>query len=272
MEVKARGLTFDVFEGGPEDGDPVLLLHGFPQDHREFDLLTPKLHEAGLRTYAMDQRGTSPGARPADVGAYRLSEAAADAVGVLDALGLESAHVIGHDWGAQIGWLLAAFYPERVRTLTAVSVPHPQALRLALRTRPSQRARMAYFKVFQSPVAERFLLSRDAAVLRWMLRPIGERAQLYVDAAREPGRLTAGLNWYRALTGDQLKDVRLIRVPTTYVWSDQDGVVSLTAALRTRDWVDADYQMVAMRGISHWVPEQAASALSAAAIARIRGV
>ncbi|MEU8817797.1 alpha/beta hydrolase [Actinoplanes sp. NPDC048796] len=272
MEIKARGLTFDVFEGGPADGDPVLLLHGFPQDHREFDLLAPKLHAAGLRTYAMDQRGVSPGARPADVGAYRITEAVADAVGVLDALGLESAHVIGHDWGANVGWMLAAWHPERVRTLTAVSVPHPKALQLALRTRPSQRARLAYFKVFQSAAAERLLLANDAAALRWMLKPIGERAGLYVEANREPGRLTGGLNWYRALTFDQLKDVRLIQVPTTYVWSDKDGVVSLTAALRTRDWVDADYQMVAMRGISHWVPEQAATALAEAAIARIQGV
>lgn len=220
----------------------------------------------------MDQRGTSPGARPADVGAYRITEAVADAIGVLDALGLESAHVIGHDWGANVGWLLAAWHPERVRTLTAVSVPHPKALRLALRVRPAQRARLAYFKVFQSRVAERMLLARDAAMLRLMLRPIGERAQLYVDANREPARLTGGLNWYRAFTADQMADVRLISVPTTYVWSDKDGVVSLTAALRTRDWVDADYQMVAMRGISHWIPEQAASALAGAALSRIQGV
>ena len=64
MQIKARGLTFDVYEGGPADGAPVLLLHGFPQDHREFDLILPRLHAAGLRTYALDQRGYSPGARP----------------------------------------------------------------------------------------------------------------------------------------------------------------------------------------------------------------
>src|SRR3954467_392077 len=103
MEVKARGLVFDVFEGGPADGEPVLLLHGFPQDHREFDLLAPRLHEAGLRTYALDQRGASPGARPPAVADYRMSETVADALAVLDALGLEAAHIIGHDWGAQVG-------------------------------------------------------------------------------------------------------------------------------------------------------------------------
>lgn len=270
MEIKARGMTFDVHEGGPADGDPVLLLHGFPQDHREFDLILPRLHAAGLRTYALDQRGYSPGARPAAIADYRLPEPTADAVAVLDALGVESAHVVGHDWGAQVGWLLAAHHPGRVRTLTAVSVPHPKALRLAMRVRPSQRARLAYFAVFRSPAAERILLAGGGAVLKAMLRPAGDRAALYVDAMRDdPSRLTGGLNWYRGLSGDQLAGVGVIKVPTTYVWSDRDGVVTLTAALRTRDWVEADYQMVALRGVSHWVPEQAPDALADAILARV---
>lgn len=269
MRIEARGYTFDVTEGGPPDGAPVLLLHGFPQDRREFDLMLPRLHAAGLRTYALDQRGYSPGARPAEVAAYRLSEPTADAVAVLDALGVESAHVIGHDWGAQVGWLLAAHHRDRVRTLTAVSVPHPRALGLALRSRPSQRLRFAYMAVFRSPVAEKLLLAGNGAVLRQMMARIGDRAALYADAMREPGRLTGGLNWYRALSRDELVGTGTITVPTTYVWSDKDGVVGLTAALRTADWVDADYQLVAMKGISHWVPEEAPDALADAALARI---
>jgi pimeloyl-ACP methyl ester carboxylesterase len=269
MEIKARGLTFDVFEGGPEGGEPVLLLHGFPQDHREFDLILPKLHAAGLRTYAVDQRGYSPGARPSAVADYRLSEPTLDAVAVLDLLGLDSAHVIGHDWGAQVAWLLAASHPERVRTLTAVSVPHPRALRLALRVRPSQRARFAYMAVFRSPVAERLLLARGGAMLKRMMAPIGDRAALYAEAMTDPGRLTGALNWYRALSGEQLAGVGVINVPTTMVWGDRDPVVGLTAALRTADWVAADYRLVAMRGVGHWVPEEAPGALAEAALARI---
>ena len=269
MEIKARGLTFDVHEGGPSDGRPVLLLHGFPQDHREFDQLAPRLHEAGLRTYALDQRGYSPGARPAPVADYRLSEPTADAIAVLDALGIESAHVIGHDWGAQVGWLLAAHHPERITTLTAVSVPHPRALRLALRARPSQRARFAYMGLFRSAVAERLLLANNGAVLRSMMKSIGPRAVQYAAAMREPGRLTGALNWYRALAGAELAGVQVITVPTTYVWTDKDPVVGLTAALRTADWVDADYQLVAMKGIGHWVPEEAPKALADVALKRI---
>jgi pimeloyl-ACP methyl ester carboxylesterase len=269
MEIKARGLVFDVHEGGPADGEPVLLLHGFPQDHREFDLILPRLHAAGLRTYAMDQRGCSPGARPADAGAYTMGEVTADAVAVLDALGIEKAHVVGHDWGAQVGWQLAARHPERVHTLTAISVPHPRALLLALRVRPSQQARLAYFGVFRSRAAEKLLLARHAMALRLLLRPIGMRAEQYVAAMREPGRLTGGLNWYRAFSAEQIAGLGAVTVPTTYVWSDRDGVVGLTAALRTRDWVQADYQLVAMRGVSHWVPEQAPRELADAVLARI---
>jgi pimeloyl-ACP methyl ester carboxylesterase len=268
-QIEARGLTFDVYEGGPADGPAVLLLHGFPQDHREFDLIAPRLHDAGLRTYALDQRGYSPGARPAAVTEYRTAEAMADAVAVLDGLGVGAAHVVGHDWGAQVGWMLASTHPQRVLTLTAVSVPHPGALGLALRMRPSQRARFAYMGVFRSPVAERLLLAGNAAVLRAMMRPIGDRALLYAEAMREPGRLTGGLNWYRALSGRQQAATGVVKVPTTYVWSDRDGVVGRTAALRTADWVDADYQLVVMRGVGHWVPEEAPGALADAALRRM---
>ena len=272
LPIETRGLTFDVYAGGPADGPPVLLLHGFPQDHREFDLLVPRLHEAGFRTYAMDQRGSTPGARPSAVAAYRMAEVTADAVAVLDALGIGSAHVVAHDWGAQVAWQLAARHPERVRTLTAVSVPHPKATRLALRVRPTQRARYTYVRVFRSPAAERLLLAGGAAALKAILRPIGKRAALYVAAMREPGRLTGGLNWYRAFSGDQLADVRVITVPTTYVWSEKDGIVTLTAALRTADWVSADYRLVALRGVSHWVPEQAPEALADVTLDRIGNV
>src|SRR3712207_5726185 len=147
--VEARGLTFDVYEEGPAGGTPVLLLHGFPQDSRQWDLVVPRLHAAGLRTYALDQRGYSDGARPADVSAYRLSECVADVVAVLDALGVRAAHVVGHDWGANVGWLLAIHHPDRVRTLTAVSVPHPLAMRDAVRAHWSQGLRLGYFAIFR---------------------------------------------------------------------------------------------------------------------------
>src|SRR5262245_36183330 len=124
MEITARGLVFEVSAGGPKDGEPVLLLHGFPQNSHEWDGVVPLLHDAGLRTFALDQRGYSPGARPSERAEYAIAECAADAVAVGEALGYESMHVVGHDWGAIAAWYTTLLHPSFVRTLTAISVPH----------------------------------------------------------------------------------------------------------------------------------------------------
>src|SRR5437899_908786 len=125
MEITARGLTFTVEQGGPADGDPVLLLHGFPQNRLEWSAVTPLLWAAGLRTIAVDQRGYSPGARPAEVADYRIEQCALDAVEIARAFGYERVHVLGHDWGAIAAWHAVLRHPERVLSFTAVSLPHP---------------------------------------------------------------------------------------------------------------------------------------------------
>ena len=101
------GLTFDVRDAGPRDGEPVVLLHGFPQDSAAWDRVAPALHQHGLRTLAPDQRGYSPMARPRGRAHYRLRETVGDVLALLDAAGLESAHVVGHDWGGIVAWGLA---------------------------------------------------------------------------------------------------------------------------------------------------------------------
>ncbi|MCW3816766.1 alpha/beta hydrolase [Micromonospora sp. DR5-3] len=272
MRVDARGLTFEVRTCGPEDGVPVLLLHGFPQHGGEWDGVVPALHAAGLRTYALDQRGYSPGARPAAVEAYRIPELVADAAGVLDALGVKAAHVVGHDWGAIVAWGLAAVHPERVRTLTAVSVPHPAAMAHALATDPRQKARSAYIALFRKPgKAERVLLALDATALRRMLGGVGDRARVarYADPMREPAALTAALNWYRAMTGSDLKAVGPVDVPTTFVWSDRDIAIGRTAAESCAAHVTGDYRFVELSGVTHWIPDEAPAPLAAAILARV---
>ncbi|MFU8874845.1 alpha/beta fold hydrolase [Micromonospora sp. SL4-19] len=272
MRVDARGLTFEVRVGGPGGGDPVLLLHGFPQHGGEWDDVVPALHAAGLRTYALDQRGYSPGARPAAVEAYRIPELVADAAGVLDALGVKAAHVVGHDWGAIVAWGLAAVHPERVRTLTAVSVPHPAAMAHALATDARQKARSAYIALFRKPgKAEKVLLSLNATALRRMLGGVGDAAQVarYAGPMREPGALTAALNWYRAMSGSDMKAIGPVNVPTTFVWSDRDIAIGRTAAEACASRVTGDYRFVELSGVTHWIPDEAPAPLAEAILARI---
>src|SRR5258705_4878293 len=173
MTVTARGLEFEVRVGGPADGQPVLLLHGFPQHGGMWDAVVPALHQAGLRTYAPDQRGYSAGARPSDVDGYPMVDCVADAVALLDALGVDRAHVVGHDWGSVVGWHLAGGHADRVRSLTAIAVPHPLAVAHAMRTDGGdQRERLAYMRVFaQAGKAEQLLLAEDARRLWQLFEP-----------------------------------------------------------------------------------------------------
>src|SRR5215212_5745061 len=164
------GLTFDVIDAGPSDGEPVVLLHGFPQDATAWKRVAPALHQHGLRTLAPDQRGYCPMARPRGRANYTIRKTTDDVLALLDAAGLESAHVVGHDWGGITAWALAAWHPDRVRTLTAVSVPHPAAMAKALVT-SDQALRSYYVGLFQLPVLpERLLLAGNGAALRSALR------------------------------------------------------------------------------------------------------
>ncbi|GAA0577678.1 alpha/beta hydrolase [Paractinoplanes ferrugineus] len=275
MRVRARGLTFDVFRGGPAGGGTALLLHGFPQNSRSWAAVQPGLWNAGLHTVAIDQRGYSPGARPEGIDAYRTAEAADDAVAVLDELGLGRVHVLGHDWGSLTGWQLAIRHPERVRTLTAVSVAHPAALWRALKIDPDQRERFGYVDLFRDTArAADVLLADGGRRLRRMFDGSGlseAGIERYAAPMRDRGGLLAALGWYAAMAEPDYLDAPAVTVPTTYVWSDGDRAMGRTAAESCGDRVRADYRFVELSGVTHWIPDQAPVALAAAAVDRMTG-
>ena len=185
------------------------------------------------------------------------------------------ADVVGHDWGANVAWTLAAWHPDRVRTLTAVSVPHPAAYTVAYRADPEQKERSAYIRLFwQEGKAEEVLLADDARRLRRMLtggegetgvHP--ESVDEYVAVLSAPGALTAALNWYRAMSSDVRVDP--VGVPTTYVWSDGDVAIGRTAAEACANYVTGDYRFVELPGVTHWIPEQAPDQLASAILERV---
>lgn len=122
-----QGLTFEVRDTGPQDGTPVVLLHGFPQTSASWTSVAELLNGQGFRTLAPDQRGYSPGAALSRRRDYRLSELVDDAAALIETAGAGPVHLVGHDWGAAVAWGLAAERADLVRTLTAVSVSHPLA-------------------------------------------------------------------------------------------------------------------------------------------------
>src|SRR5215212_1465223 len=132
MHAFERGaLRFAVIDSGPSDAPVVILLHGFPQQPRGFKQVAERLNDAGLRTLIPSQRGYTPTARPPRRRDYRTEETTADVIALLDAAGLDRAHIVGHDWGGAQAWAAAAWYPNRVSSLTVLSTPQPAAMRKA---------------------------------------------------------------------------------------------------------------------------------------------
>lgn len=250
---------FDALVAGPDDGERVLLLHGFPQSSDIWSPQVDALAAAGYRAIAYDQRGYSPGARPDDVTQYRIDHLVGDALAVA---GNRAFHVVGHDWGAIVGWHLAARHPERIRTLTALSVPHPVAFATALLTPTSdQRSQSGYVAFFRTDVAEDALLAGGlAAALAASGYPgdIDERER----AMSEPGALAGALNWYRAIDFGLLRGVGSVVVPTLFVWSTGDVALAREGAEATARHVIGPYRFEVLDGVSHWIPEEVPEVLT----------
>lgn len=265
MQLEASGLRFDAMADGPADGRLVLLLHGFPQTSRSWLPVGRRLAESGHRVVAPDLRGYSPGARPDRVEDYAAGALVGDVVGFADALGAERVDLVGHDWGAAIAWHTAGRFPARVRSLTAVSVPHPLPYTEALRSDDDQRERSSYIRLFrQEGKAEAVLAESDWQRLRQIYGGAVAPADVdhYVDVLSAPGALTAALNYYRAASSEDVHGIGEIQVPTLYLWSTGDVAVGRVAAEATAQHVAAPYRFVELDGVSHWVPDEAPEALA----------
>ena len=268
------GLTFDVRDVGPLDGPVVVLLHGFPERATTWRDVAPLLHEAGLRTIAPDQRGYSAGARPPRRRDYRIQRLVGDVtalIGEVQRTAPGPVHLVGHDWGAVVGWFVAARHPELLRTWTAVSVPHPRAYGEAMLG--PQALRSTYIGFFQLPFLPE-LAARRGGPFEAALRRSGmteEEVRRFRTEMVADGALGPALNWYRAIpfSADRSMLDPTVTVPTTFVWSDRDVALDRKGAERTGRYVDAPYTFVELEGVSHWIPTQAPDALAAAVLARV---
>ncbi|GGN00528.1 alpha/beta hydrolase [Terrabacter tumescens] len=261
------GLRFDVTDEGPVDGDVVVLLHGFPTDRTSWDRVAARLHEAGLRTLAPDQRGYSPGARPAGEDAYRLDELVADVLALIDASGRERVHLVGHDWGGALAWLVAGNHPTRIASLTVLSTPHPAAMSRAWRRGLDQKRRSWYMAAFQVPwVPERALAAGFNSLMARSGLPL-EDSRRYAARLARPDALTGPVNWYRAARHSGVGAHR-VEVPTTYVWGSRDAFLGRTAAELTREHVGADYELIELDA-GHWLPETCDAESAAAILHRV---
>ena len=221
----------------------------------------------GSARSAPDQRGYSPGARPPDVDDYALPLLVEDVLGLADAIGADRFHIVGHDWGAAVAWVVAVVAPDRVITANPVSVPHPDAFAAVLSDPTScQVAASAYFDLFVQPDSEDAFLAAGQVVLRGLFAGIDDEAvEEYVRVLGSKAALGAALNWYRANIGDRSlrgPAAGSVEVPTMFTWSDGDPALCIDGAVLTEQYVEAPYRFEVLEGVSHWIPDLAPEAMS----------
>ncbi|MFI1159918.1 alpha/beta fold hydrolase [Streptomyces sioyaensis] len=260
LEIQAGPHTYDALACGPADGEFVLLLHGWPEFADSWSEVLPALGTAGYRAVAVDQRGYSPRARPPRIADYAVPELVADALAFADSQGADRFHLVSHDWGGMVAWALAGAHPERLKSLTVLATPHPDALNRAAATDATQHDRLDYVRFFRRDdgAAETALLADDAARLRAAYA--GKVPDALVDGnvrrLSAPGALTATLNWYRAPESVISIPAGRISVPTLFLWGSEDTALGRGAAESTGEWVDGPYRFEALEGASHWLPEE----------------
>lgn len=264
QSVQRDGVRIVYADHGPEDGIPVLMIHGFPDSARLWRNQITALNDQGYRAVAPDLRGYGRSDKPEDVSLYAISEMADDVIAVMDNAGIERAHLVGHDWGGAIAWYLAIRYPERARTLVALSVGHPTAFRQA---GLPQFEKSWYMLLFQfEGVAESWLSSNDWQTLRKWARTASELDHWIEDLSR-PGALTAALAIYRANMGPERilqPPLRLppVEVPVLGIWSTDDMALTERQMTGSERHVAAEWRYEKIEDVSHWIPVEAPDRLN----------
>lgn len=248
VRIHANNMTFRARYAGSKnrDGEGVILLHGFPETSIMWEPLLKALSEAGYRVIAFDQRGYSPGARPRMQSEYTKGKLANDVLAIANAANFDTFHVIGHDFGGAIAWTVADRHPERVLSLTSLSMPHPLALAGALSNPSPQWPASSYVLFYRLPVIPELAMGFNRAALlarwKWHQHP-KDQVEEYRRVFSESGALHAALDWYRAFDFRSLDPAQKIRPPTLFLWGEEDPAFSRASARATAGFVEGPYRL-----------------------------
>jgi len=264
--VATNGVRLHVVEAGPEDGPPLVLLHGFPEFWFGWRHQIGPLAEAGFRLIVPDQRGYNLSERPSKISDYRIDRLGLDVIGLLDALEIERASVASHDWGAVVGWWLGIAHPERLERLAIMNVPHPLVMRRFLKRSFAQIRRSWYVFFFQLPwLPEYWLSRRDFRIARLFLQASSPRGTFsrddlmrYREAWDQPGGLKPMLHWYRAALrrAPRVPGDARVRVPTLILWGTADVALGREMVPPSAEFCD-EAEVIYLEGVSHWVQHEA---------------
>lgn len=261
---------------GRDDGDPVMLLHGFPETSIMWEDLMIRLAEAGYRCAAPNQRGYSAGARPEAIQAYAGNELVADVFALADALGWERFHLVAHDWGAAVGWQALQHAPSRIVSFSALSIPHYRAFAESSWEDAETADYRGFLELVLGPegAAERALSQSDMAGLRSTWVGDARTIEDYVETLSQPSALRSVLAWYRASQGHRsilqsLPDAsETISVPTVVIWGRRDLYVHRGAVDRAARFMAGPYHVVELDA-GHWLAQEAGPQVLAAVLSHL---
>ena len=254
-KIKANNLEFDVRVAGLSNtGDAVILLHGFPQTSHMYQEIMGLLSDNNYKVIAPDQRGYSKGARPKSKNDYKIEYLVEDIFLLADEFSFKEFHLVGHDWGAAVGWGAVKFNPERIISWSALSVPHIDALNQAREIDKNQQKKSRYLKFFNLPFFPELYFSinnhKNLKTL-WNKHSQSQKEE-YMKVFSQKGALTAALNWYRAnLNRDDIEKLGEIFKTTQFIWGNKDMALGRKGAELTKDYMRGEYSFIEL-DVGHW--------------------
>ena len=253
------GVELQVLAAGPRDGEPLIFLHGFPEFSDAWREQLYHFAAAGYRVLAPDQRGCGASDKPAGVAAYRIGRLAGDVLALMDAQGLSSAHVVGHDWGGIVLWHLLTHHADRLRSAVVLNAPHLSVWQRRMLGAPTQMLKSWYVFAFQLPrLPERLMAARGNALL-FRLSGLGQaldpgQRRRYRQAYA--GALGTMMNWYRAAMRAPGRGARApqapIDTPVLILWGREDAFLDQALAYDSAA-LCADARLQFVDDASHWL-------------------
>ncbi len=263
--IQTNGIKLNVVQAGPVNGPLVILLHGFPEFWRSWAKQIGPLADAGLRVWVPDQRGYNLSDKPKGLSAYRIDTLAKDVLGLIEASGSEVACLAGHDWGAAVAWWTAMHYPEKLKRLAILNVPHPAVMMRRIWADPAQLRKSWYIFFFQLPFLPEALIRRDDWAFAVRSLKGSSRRGTFDDEDIRQYRLAWGqkdafrsmLNWYRAMLQrrPELPASSRIQVPALMIWGVKDRFLGRELAQPSLDLCD-DGRLVFFEQATHWVQHE----------------
>lgn len=254
-KIKAGDFEFDCRVSGNQENETIIFLHGFPETSYMWTDLMEELSAKGFYCVAPNMRGYSKNACPKGVKHYKTQKLTLDILNIADEINKNKFHLIGHDWGAGIGWNLVYQNPNRIISWTALSVPHPRGFAKAFKLDKKQRKKSRYIKWFLLPIIPEIILRKsDFEKFRRLWRnSSADEVNDYLEVFRRKGTLTASLNYYRANLGrGKRQPTREINRPTLFIWGKHDLAVGRVAAENNHKYMKGEYNFIELDG-GHWL-------------------